>query len=49
MDYEVNRLRDASNTQPTLVEMTVKAIKMLQQAKDGYFLLVEGYMLCINA
>ena len=42
MNFEIDRLRDPKNTQPTLVEMTEKAINVLKQAEDGFFLLVEG-------
>lgn len=34
--------RDAKSTQPTLAEMTAKAIEILSRHKDGFFLLVEG-------
>lgn len=33
---------DAENTQPTLKEMTVRAIEMLQKDDKGFFLFVEG-------
>ena len=33
---------DENRTQPNLVEMTKKAIEILQKDKKGYFLLVEG-------
>ena len=34
--------READSTQPTLAEMTVKAIDLLAADEDGYFLMVEG-------
>jgi alkaline phosphatase len=39
MDYEVERKPES---QPSLMEMTEAAIKMLENGKNGYFLLVEG-------
>ncbi|XP_017487432.1 PREDICTED: membrane-bound alkaline phosphatase-like [Rhagoletis zephyria] len=33
---------DADETQPTLKEMTVRAIEMLQKDENGFFLFVEG-------
>jgi len=40
LDYMVRRKTDSS--QPTLSQMTAKAIDMLEADKNGYFLLVEG-------
>ena len=34
--------RQADSTEPTLAEMTVKAIDLLAADEDGYFLMVEG-------
>ena len=42
MDYEVDRLDDKNDTQPSLKEMTEKAIRILQRSASGFFLLVEG-------
>lgn len=39
MEYNVDR---DPEKQPSLAEMTEKAIKMLQKEKNGYFLFVEG-------
>ncbi|GFS00841.1 alkaline phosphatase-like [Elysia marginata] len=39
MAFEID---DENRTQPNLVEMTKKAIEILQKDKKGYFLLVEG-------
>ncbi|WP_417841304.1 alkaline phosphatase [Terasakiella sp.] len=33
---------DAKRTQPTLAEMTQKALNVLEKDKDGFFLMVEG-------
>jgi len=41
MRYEANRREDAGG-EPSLTEMTVKAIELLQQDEDGFFLQVEG-------
>ncbi|MFN0039699.1 MAG: alkaline phosphatase [Burkholderiales bacterium] len=41
MRYEHDRLRDAAG-EPSLSEMTVKALKMLASRDKGYFLMVEG-------
>jgi alkaline phosphatase len=40
MSYEADR---DPQLEPSLAEMTEKAIKMLSQNEKGYFLLVEGY------
>ena len=47
MDYEVDRLDDKDDPQPSLGEMTEKAIKILQHSASGYFLLVEGRRLML--
>lgn len=41
MQYEVDRLDDTAG-EPSIAEMTEKAIKILQRNPKGYFLLVEG-------
>lgn len=41
MEFELDRARDAAG-EPSLKEMTVKAIEILRQDKDGFFLMVEG-------
>ena len=41
MKYETDRESDAAG-EPSLVEMTKKAIEILRQDKDGYFLMIEG-------
>ena len=41
MEYEADRLQDKSG-EPSLEEMTEKAIKILQKNSKGFFLLVEG-------
>lgn len=41
MRYEADRDRDAAG-EPSLAEMTVKAIEILKRNRKGYFLLVEG-------
>lgn len=41
MKYEVDRAGDRAG-EPSLAEMTEKAIKILQKNPKGYFLLVEG-------
>jgi hypothetical protein len=35
--------------EPTLADMTEKAIKILRRGKNGYFLLVEGKYTNINS
>ena len=44
MHYEVDRLNRSKNPwpEPSLAEMTDKAIQILEKGDDGYFLLVEG-------
>ena len=41
MRYEVYRQNDTAG-EPSIAEMTEKAIKILQKNPKGYFLLVEG-------
>ena len=41
MQYEVDRLNDTAG-EPSIAEMTEKAIQILQKNPKGYFLLVEG-------
>ena len=40
--YELDRVADSTNTQPSLAEMTSKAIDILSKNDKGYFLMVEG-------
>ena len=40
--YELDRVADSTNTQPSLAEMTAKAIDILSKNDKGYFLMVEG-------
>ena len=47
MNYEVDRAEDAAG-EPSIAEMTEKAIKILQKNPKGYFLFVEGMQrMCI--
>lgn len=41
MEYTADRDKDKAG-EPSLAEMTTKAIEILRQDKDGYFLMVEG-------
>ena len=41
MKYDADRLVDKAG-EPSIEEMTEKAIKILQKNPKGYFLLVEG-------
>ena len=41
MNYEQNRASDVAG-EPSLAEMTEKAIQILSKNNNGYFLLVEG-------
>ena len=41
MNYEVERASDKAG-EPSIAEMTEKAIKILQKNPKGFFLLVEG-------
>ena len=43
MRYEVDRAADKAG-EPSIEEMTEKAIKILQKNPKGYFLLVEGLL-----
>lgn len=41
MNYEADRINDTAG-EPSLEEMTTKAIKILSKNPKGYFLFVEG-------
>jgi len=41
LHYEVDRARDAAG-EPSLAEMTERALQMLGKSRKGYFLMVEG-------
>ena len=41
MQYELERQQDTAG-EPSLAEMTEKAIRILQRNEKGFFLLVEG-------
>ena len=40
--FRVNSAEHYSNEEPTLPQMTIAALKVLQKDQDGFFLLVEG-------
>ncbi|MGY3915572.1 alkaline phosphatase [Aeromonas australiensis] len=43
LDYELDRVaKGEASTQPSLADMTAKAIDLLSQNSQGYFLMVEG-------
>ena len=42
LDYDLDRQKNAASTQPSLAEMTSKAIDILKTKPEGYFLMVEG-------
>jgi alkaline phosphatase len=42
MDYDLDRVKNSPVEQPSIVEMTNKAIELLGQNTKGFFLLVEG-------
>ncbi|XP_037940697.1 membrane-bound alkaline phosphatase-like [Teleopsis dalmanni] len=42
MDYHLDAVANEQNTQPTLAEMTQKAIEFMQKEENGFFLFVEG-------
>ena len=43
MNYEVERAADKAG-EPSIAEMTEKAIQILQKNPKGFFLLVEGWL-----
>ncbi len=42
LSYDLDRQKDSSSTEPSLTEMTEKAIDVLSNNKNGLFLMVEG-------
>lgn len=42
LKYDFDRQSDNDNVQPSLAEMTNKAIEVLNKDEDGFFLMVEG-------
>lgn len=42
LHYHLEQLADPENNEPTLEEMTQKAIELLETEENGYFLFVEG-------
>ena len=42
LDYDLDRQKNAASTQPSLAEMTSKAIDILKNKPEGFFLMVEG-------
>lgn len=42
LKYDLDRQSDNDNVQPSLAEMTDKAIEVLNKYEDGFFLMVEG-------
>jgi len=47
MKYRLDRQKHNDNDQPTLADMTEKAIEILSRGNNGYFLLVEGYLIYV--
>lgn len=42
LKYDFDRQSDSDNVQPSLAEMTNKAIEVLNKDEDGFFLMIEG-------
>jgi alkaline phosphatase len=42
LTYALDRQQDMGNNDPTLAEMTAKAIEVLNRDPDGFFMMVEG-------
>ncbi|UPW17456.1 alkaline phosphatase [Agarivorans sp. TSD2052] len=42
MDYEADRVKYGADSEPSLAEMTEKAIEVMQDNEDGFFLMVEA-------
>ncbi|RNA02319.1 alkaline tissue-nonspecific isozyme [Brachionus plicatilis] len=42
MEYESDRVRTSSDIEPSIIEMTEKAIQILKKNPNGYLLFVEG-------
>lgn len=42
LKYDFDRQSDSDNVQPSLAEMTDKAIEVLNKDEDGFFLMIEG-------
>lgn len=46
MDWEYNKMND-NREEPTIVQMTLKAIELLSTNPNGFYLLVEGFLMLI--
>jgi len=42
MNFTLDQRREGPDDEPTLADMTEKAIRILRRGNNGYFLLVEG-------
>jgi len=42
MKYRLDRQKNGTEDEPTVADMTEKAIRILRRGNNGYFLLVEG-------
>ena len=42
MTYETDRIKEVSPSNPSLSEMSLKALEILRQNQQGYFLMIEG-------
>ena len=42
MTYETDRIKEVSPSDPSLSEMSLKALEILKQNQQGYFLMIEG-------
>jgi len=42
LSYDLDRQKDSASTEPSLTDMTEKAIDVLSSNKNGFFLMVEG-------
>lgn len=44
MDYETDRINKIPIQEPSIIDMTAKAIEILSSNPKGFFLMVEGYL-----
>lgn len=48
MDYETDRINKIPIEEPSIIDMTAKAVEILSSNPEGFFLMVEGLISFYN-